>query len=54
MKYQATILSKAIEYIAQLEKSTDNLAQGNAALQAKVTAFEGFIRTRQKKSISLF
>jgi len=48
---KATILSKAIEYISQLEKKNEKLAQKVASLEAKTSPMEGLIRSRQWESI---
>lgn len=47
-KPQATVLSKATEYIAHLEKRNKYLAKENAVLKARVDAFEILVMSRQQ------
>ena len=44
---QATVLSKATEYIAHLEKRNKYLVKENAALKSRVDAFEILVMARQ-------
>jgi hypothetical protein len=44
---KATVLSKATEYIAHLEKRNKTLTKENATLKSRVDAFEILIRARQ-------
>ena len=44
---KATVLSKATEYIAHLEKRNKTLTKENATLKSRVEAFEILIRARQ-------
>jgi len=39
-KRKSTVISKAIEYIAQLEKDNENLLIENASLKSRIEAFE--------------
>lgn len=43
---KATILSKATEYIAHLERRNRNLAKENAALRGRVEGFEMLVMSR--------
>jgi hypothetical protein len=43
---KATILSKATEYIAHLERKNRNLAKENAALRSRVEGFEMLVMSR--------
>ncbi|RDL41463.1 uncharacterized protein BP5553_01442 [Venustampulla echinocandica] len=45
---KATVLSKATEYIAHLEKRNKYLAKENSALKARVDAFEILVMSRQQ------
>jgi hypothetical protein len=44
---KATVLSKATEYIAHLEKRNKTLTKENATLKSRVEAFEILVRARQ-------
>jgi cell division protein FtsB len=44
---QATVLSKATEYIAHLEKRNKTLSKENAALKSRIDAFEALMMARQ-------
>lgn len=44
---QATVLSKATEYIAHLERRNKTLRQENNALKARIEAFEIMVLARQ-------
>lgn len=45
---KATVLSKATEYIAHLEKRNKYLVKENAALKSRVDAFEILVMSRQQ------
>jgi hypothetical protein len=46
--FKATVLSKATEYIAHLEKRNKYLVKENAALKSRVDAFEILVMSRQQ------
>jgi len=48
---QATVLSKATEYIAHLEKRNKYLSKENASLKARVDAFEILVMARQPQNM---
>lgn len=48
MGAQATVLSKATEYIAHLEKRNKFLLKENANLKSRVDAFEILVMSRQQ------
>jgi hypothetical protein len=47
---KATVLSKATEYIAHLEKRNKHLVKENAALKSRVDAFEILVMSRQPQN----
>ncbi|KAE9365594.1 hypothetical protein N431DRAFT_496646 [Stipitochalara longipes BDJ] len=51
---KATVLSKATEYIAHLEKRNKYLAKENAALKSRVDAFEILVMARQPGPHTIF
>jgi len=48
---KATVLSKATEYIAHLEKRNKYLVKENAALKSRVDAFEILVMARQPQGM---
>jgi hypothetical protein len=50
IKEKATVLSKATEYIAHLEKRNKHLVKENAALKSRVDAFEILVMSRQPQN----
>ena len=49
---QATVLSKAMEYISHLEKRNKHMQKENAVLKSRVDAFELLIMSRQGPSLA--
>jgi len=49
---KATVLSKATEYIAHLEKRNRYLAKENSSLKARVDAFEILVMARQPQNVN--
>jgi hypothetical protein len=47
---KATVLSKATEYIAHLEKRNRYLTKENASLKSRVDAFEILVMSRQPQA----
>jgi hypothetical protein len=50
IKSQATVLSKAIEYISQLEQRTESLSKKNAVLRSKAAALEGRVLVQKNRA----